>query len=120
MFSFREFIEEDWHEWLHPREPKGGSNGGRFSNKYIHYSNKKLSVIKKTPNQETGPKPKGLWISIGTEWDDWCKENDYGQYYRKTKIAIVIKRFANTSPLKVIKNITIMVRESIFFIAPPK
>ncbi len=27
--------------------------------------------------QETGLKPSGLWVSVGTEWLDWCRAEDF-------------------------------------------
>ena len=94
MLTFKGFIRENWNEYLHPREPAGGEGGGRFSNKYIHYSDQKLSSLRKDQQQLVGSKPKGLWVSIGSEWDEWCRENDFRQDELQTKTAVVIKKHA--------------------------
>lgn len=28
--------------------------------------------------QEAGLKPSGLWVSVGSEWQDWCSSEDWG------------------------------------------
>jgi hypothetical protein len=46
---------------------------------YLHYSDKKIDVFHDVKQKNISPsmKPKGLWLSYGKEWYDWCIENEF-------------------------------------------
>jgi hypothetical protein len=104
MIRFRNFVKEDWNEYLHPRVPKGKQGGGRFTNKYIHYSDKPLNHLLDVPPEaqsENGMKPRGVWFGIGSSWKDWVS-TEYGNsstdiqghFPTNKETAIVLKRNA--------------------------
>jgi len=97
MLTFMQFLQERWEEKLHPRVPIGNEGGGRFTNRYIHYSLMKKDRINRPAETEQSTndiKPSGLWLSIGSEWDDWCKANKFRQNWNKEKTAVVLKKHA--------------------------
>jgi hypothetical protein len=110
MIRFRNFVKEDWNEYLHPRVPKGKQGGGRFTNKYIHYSDKPLNHLLDVPPEaqsENGMKPRGVWFGIGSSWKDWVS-TEYGNsstdiqghFPTNKETAIVLKRNAKILRIK--------------------
>jgi len=44
----------------------------------IHYSRGELSLDRKCKYTQTvSLKPEGLWYSVGTSWEEWCKGEDF-------------------------------------------
>lgn len=46
----------------------------------LHYSAKAFSGPVRSEAQEPGVsmKPKGFWVSVGNEWEQWCRESEFG------------------------------------------
>lgn len=45
----------------------------------LHFSVKPLTAVRDTTQDETpGPKPSGLWVSVGTAWPEWCLAEEFG------------------------------------------
>lgn len=95
MLTFSRFIQENWNEKLHPRISRGHKGGGRFTNKYLHYAPTKVSKVNPGPEQSTNEmKPRGLWVSVGSEWADWAKAEKFGVERLKEKTTVVLKKHA--------------------------
>ena len=100
MFRFSNFVKEDWNEYLHPRVPRGKKGGGQFSHKYIHYSDEPLNKLDDVPTKEqseNGPKPRGIWFSVGEDWVNWLKDSHFDMHpdfpwHKQT--ALVLKKKA--------------------------
>jgi len=43
----------------------------------IRYQNTNGPIVIKDVVQPIGPKPVGLWYSVGTEWKDWCESESF-------------------------------------------
>lgn len=43
----------------------------------IHYSATPLRLEPRSYGKNVGFKPQGLWYSIGTAWEEWCREGDF-------------------------------------------
>ena len=42
-----------------------------------HYASAPVELADRTPNQSTTGKPEGLWVSVGEEWLDWCRSEEF-------------------------------------------
>ena len=42
-----------------------------------HYAAAPVTIADRTPNQSTTGKPEGLWVSVGEEWLDWCRSEEF-------------------------------------------
>lgn len=50
-----------------------------MTNDLRHHSKTRLALgALETRPQESGVKPRGLWVSVGSEWEDWCASENWG------------------------------------------
>jgi hypothetical protein len=42
-----------------------------------HYATQPVTLEARTHEQDVDLKPSGLWVSVGTEWLDWCRSEDF-------------------------------------------
>lgn len=43
----------------------------------VHYSHAPVQLDDRQPEQSLGMKPSGLWVSVGTGWLDWCRDEQF-------------------------------------------
>lgn len=43
----------------------------------LHYSNKPLTKVVSCQQKSGEIKPYGLWCSVGTEWEEWCRQQEF-------------------------------------------
>lgn len=43
-----------------------------------HYSSQPIEDVWPDATQAVRPKPRGLWVSVGTAWADWCRAESFG------------------------------------------
>ena len=57
----------------------------------LRYQPEKTSLDIRPQAQKTGAKPSGLWYSVGDEWKQWCKAEDF----RVSKLNVVYEIAVN-------------------------
>ena len=71
----------------------------------MHYSYKPLTELYNCDQKQNfRPKPKGLWVSVGREWRDWCRSERYSHIGQRSYIVSIdwknIKVINNKDQLK--------------------
>ena len=61
----------------------------------LHYSNQPLGPVTSREQLHGESKPDGLWCSVGIEWEEWCRQEEFQLDHLKHVHVVTLREDAN-------------------------